>query len=109
MHSSKLTEAQQSIKAQAACQATSMDWGQTDIQEPIHSLRAAVRLSDVLNLLGGIGRSTLFAMLNPKSPTFDPDFPKPFKLGKACRSPNVWWHWQIIRYLQLRSGQLAAQ
>ena len=32
----------------------------------------------------GIGRSTLYDWINPKSSRFDPTFPKKIKMGKAC-------------------------
>lgn len=33
----------------------------------------------------GIARSTLYAKLNPKSSSYDPTFPHPFKLGAGSR------------------------
>ncbi|QLI80258.1 AlpA family phage regulatory protein [Chitinibacter fontanus] len=33
----------------------------------------------------GIARSTLYAKLNPNSASYDPSFPRPFKLGAGAR------------------------
>lgn len=41
-----------------------------------------VRLDDVLELLGGIARSTLYDWINPDSPRFKEDFPKRVKIGR---------------------------
>lgn len=30
----------------------------------------------------GMGRSSIYAMMNEKSPSFDPTFPRPMRLGK---------------------------
>ena len=35
------------------------------------------RLQDML----GLSRSTIYSRINPASKWFDPDFPKPFKIG----------------------------
>ena len=32
----------------------------------------------------GISRSTIYEKLNPKSPRYDPSFPKPIKLGATA-------------------------
>lgn len=64
--------------------------------------RRAIRLREVLRVLG-IGKSTLYARLNPTSPTHDPDMPRPFKLGNSDRSPSVWWHHEVQAYLEFRA------
>ncbi|WP_410498649.1 helix-turn-helix transcriptional regulator [Chitinibacter sp. S2-10] len=33
----------------------------------------------------GLARSTLYAKLNPNSASYDPTFPRPFKLGAGAR------------------------
>lgn len=39
----------------------------------------------------GLSRSTIYARLNPKSPSYDPTFPKPIDLGHGMRNPPVGW------------------
>lgn len=64
--------------------------------------RRAIRLREVLQILG-ISKSTLYARLNPASPGFDPEMPKPFKLGNQTseRAPSVWWESDVIDYLEI--------
>ena len=42
-----------------------------------------IRIKEVIDRVG-IGRSTIYDWMNPKSPRFDVTFPKPVKLG--CNS-----------------------
>lgn len=60
----------------------------------------AIRLPEVLNTLG-IGKSSWYQRLNARSPSFDPLAPQPFKLGSSERSPSLWWHSEIIAYLEI--------
>ena len=60
----------------------------------------AIRVPEVLSLLS-ISKSAWYDRLNPQSPAYDPLAPKPFKLGKSERSPSVWWHSEIIAYLEI--------
>lgn len=64
--------------------------------------RRAIRLREVLKILG-ISKSTLYSRLNPASTGFDPEMPKPFKLGKQTseRAPSVWWESEVIAYLEV--------
>lgn len=39
----------------------------------------------------GLSRSTIYARLNPKSPNYDPTFPKPVELGYGMQNPPVGW------------------
>lgn len=39
----------------------------------------------------GLSRSTIYARLNPKSPHYDPTFPKPIELGNGMQKPPVGW------------------
>ncbi|MGV7172376.1 helix-turn-helix transcriptional regulator [Xanthomonas axonopodis] len=59
----------------------------------------AVRLPEVLQLLG-ISRSTLYNRLDESSPQYDPDMPRPFKLGKGDRAPTAWLHQDIVVYIE---------
>lgn len=42
-----------------------------------------IRLPETINRTGK-KRSTIYDALNPKSPRYDPSFPKPFKLGSRA-------------------------
>lgn len=48
----------------------------------------------------GLPRSTLYSMLNEKSPNFDPTFPRPIRLGK--RSVG-WLLVELQQWLETRS------
>lgn len=39
----------------------------------------------------GLSRSTIYSRLNPKSPNYDPTFPKPIELGRGMKNPPVGW------------------
>lgn len=61
--------------------------------------RRAIRIRQVLGMLG-IGKSTLYARLNPKSESYDPKMPPPFRLGASARSPSVWWEHEVLEFLE---------
>jgi predicted DNA-binding transcriptional regulator AlpA len=63
----------------------------------------AIRLPEVLHILS-IGKSSWYQRLNARSPSYDPSAPQPFKLGNSERSPSVWWHSEIIAYLETRAA-----
>ncbi|MGP5325214.1 AlpA family phage regulatory protein [Vreelandella titanicae] len=42
-----------------------------------------LRMKHMLTKLG-ISRSSIYEKINPKSPRYDPSFPKPIKLGPAA-------------------------
>ncbi|HGM7330384.1 helix-turn-helix transcriptional regulator [Stenotrophomonas maltophilia] len=60
----------------------------------------AIRLPEVLRVLS-ISKSAWYDRLNSQSPAYDQLAPQPFKLGKSERSPSVWWHSEIIAYLEI--------
>lgn len=63
--------------------------------------RRAIRLREVLSILG-VSKSTLYSRLSLASPSYDPEMPKPFKLGNSKnseRAPSVWWESDVIAYL----------
>lgn len=39
----------------------------------------------------GLSCSTIYARINPKSPTYDPSFPRPIDLGRGMKNPPVGW------------------
>jgi len=52
-------------------------------QTPAHSINRLPKVKQVTDL----SRSTIYNKINPKSPQYDPTFPKPIKLG----SRSVGW------------------
>ncbi|OOW67188.1 hypothetical protein Xmlh_18030 [Xanthomonas axonopodis pv. melhusii] len=72
--------------------------GQSNQTGQVPSPRA-VRLPEVLKLLG-VSRSTLYNRLDESSPQYDPDMPRPFKLGKSDRAPTAWLHQDIVVYIE---------
>lgn len=73
------------------------------VKAEIPSHDRAIRLPEVLRILG-IGKSSWYERLNPRSSSYDPSAPQPFKLGNSERSPSVWWHSEIIAYLETRAA-----
>lgn len=63
-------------------------------------LDQAIRLPVVLDLVG-VSKSTWYALLNPRSKTFDPRAPQPFKLGPFPNSPSIWWRSLVMAYLKV--------
>lgn len=58
-----------------------------------------IRMKDLQSMIG-IGRSTIYDWINPKSPRFDQTFPAPFKLGGA----SVGWLLEdVCKWIQARS------
>jgi prophage regulatory protein len=49
----------------------------------------------------GLSRSSIYERLNPKSEYFDPNFPKPIKLGKRAVG---WRESDVAAWLESRSG-----
>ena len=58
----------------------------------------------------GLGRSTIYARINPKSASYDPDFPQPVALGSGKNPPVGWIESEVNSWLeaQIKSRQLAA-
>lgn len=67
--------------------------------QPVPDRDQAIRLPVVLDLVG-VSKSTWYALLNPRSKTFDPRAPQPFKLGPSPNSPSVWWRSAVMAYLK---------
>ena len=63
------------------------------------NLDQAIRLPEVL-AIAGVSKSTWYARLNPRSPSYDHRAPQPFKLGTSERSPSVWWRSAVMAYVQ---------
>ncbi|MGL5472962.1 MAG: helix-turn-helix transcriptional regulator [Shewanella sp.] len=46
------------------------------------TLRRVVRIKELTRIVG-LSRSTIYNKLNPKSKGYDPEFPKPLRLGAS--------------------------
>lgn len=57
-----------------------------------------VKINDVLEMTS-LSRATHFAKLNAKSKSYDPDYPKPLKLGPRCVG---YVEQEVIDWLQAR-------
>lgn len=66
------------------------------------NLHRAVRAKEVMQMTGD-KRSHFYARLNSTSPSYDPTFPRPFRLGASVRAPTVWWAHEIVTWLQSRA------
>ncbi len=62
-------------------------------------LHRAIRLPELLHIVG-IGRSSWYGLLNPRSSTYDEKAPKPFRLGRAA---TAWWLHEVLAYVQQQS------
>jgi len=58
----------------------------TQIREELRIIRRKK-----LEELTGLSRSTIYARINPRSPTYDPAFPRPIELGQGMKNPPVGW------------------
>lgn len=47
----------------------------------------------------GFSRSTIYARIDPASEHYDPEFPKPIKLGKGVNPPVGWIEAEVDTYL----------
>ncbi len=47
-----------------------------------------------------ISRSSVYDRISPKSPRFDPTFPKPFKIGKA----TCFLQSEVIAFIESKTG-----
>lgn len=65
--------------------------------------RKVVRAKGAIQITG-LGRSTFFARQNPKDPTWDPTFPRSFKLGPSPRSPTVYFVDELESWLEARAA-----
>ncbi len=67
-----------------------------------------LRIADLAEKLS-IGKSTIYDWLNPKSPRYDPNFPKPIRLGAS----SIGWlssvvnQWLLNQYLEQHNQDIA--
>lgn len=50
----------------------------------------------------GLGRSAIYDRINPDSRYYDPEFPKPVKLGNGKNPPVGWVESEVDEYLRKR-------
>lgn len=75
--------------------------------------REAIRIlrRKQLEVRTGLSRSTIYARLNPKSPSYDPTFPKAIELGCGMLNPPVGWvESEVEAWLaaQIKKSRMAA-
>ncbi|ENG1093720.1 TPA: AlpA family phage regulatory protein [Yersinia enterocolitica] len=62
-----------------------------------------LRIPDVVNKIG-IAKSTIYDWLNAKSPRHNPDFPKPYPLG---RQSVGWLESELDEWIMQRRSELS--
>lgn len=55
--------------------------------KPARRILRRKQLEEIL----GLSRTAIYDRLNPKSPSYDPTFPKPIDLGNGMTRPPVGW------------------
>jgi len=64
--------------------------------------RVAIRVRQVLAITGD-SRSSYYARQNPHCGTFDPSYPRPFRLDASPRAPRLHWRHEIVAWLEARA------
>jgi prophage regulatory protein len=75
-------------------------WRIPDLQNPLMLLRRPQVLSKL-----GIARATLYQWLDPKSPQYVPDMPRPIKLSERSRC-CYWLEEEVDLFIQRRVTQV---
>lgn len=57
----------------------------------------------------GLGRTAIYDRLNPKSPYYDPSFPKPIKLGNGENSPVGWLEHEVDDWIAAQAVKSRSQ
>lgn len=70
---------------------------------PVAEPRVAIRVPQVLAITGD-SRSSYYARQNPHSDTFDPSYPRPFRLDPSPRAPRLHWLHEIESWLETRAA-----
>lgn len=50
----------------------------------------------------GLGRSTIYERIDPESKNYDPDFPRPIKLGEGRNPPVGWLSHEVDAWIAAR-------
>ena len=48
----------------------------------------------------GLKCSAIYSRLDPKSESYDPDFPRPIRLGKGVRPPIAWLQAEVDAWIE---------
>ncbi|WP_083845682.1 helix-turn-helix transcriptional regulator [Thiocystis violascens] len=56
-----------------------------------------------LKLFTGLGRSSIWARLNPQAPQYDPSFPKPIRLSASGRGAVAWIRSEVVAWVKHRA------
>jgi predicted DNA-binding transcriptional regulator AlpA len=73
----------------------------------IGSTPRAIRRRRVLELTG-FGNSHLYNLSDPKSASFDPTWPRSFRLGNSSNSPVVWWEHAVVAWVKSKAAAAEA-
>ena len=65
----------------------------------ITSTKRILRIKQLIQIVG-LGRSTIYDYLNPKSARYDSSFPKPIKIGAAAVG---WLESEVNQWLDLKA------
>ncbi|WP_170611096.1 AlpA family phage regulatory protein [Ruegeria arenilitoris] len=52
----------------------------------------------------GLSRSSIYAKMDPRNPNYDPDFPRPVRLGKRA---VAWRETEIVNWMETREGTVS--
>jgi len=74
----------------------------TDFAAPASSEVRIIRLDELMRMIG-LGRSTIYDRLNPKSKRYDPSFPKPIKIGMSHSAAIGWRLDGVMRWIDTLS------
>lgn len=78
-----------------------------DAREPNPASPTYVRMKELPRLIG-VARSTIHSWRNPKSPSYCPTFPEPYRLGSSANAPVVWLVADIVAWIESRNDLPAA-
>jgi len=54
--------------------------------------------------LTGLSKSTIYAKLNPRSPSFDPTFPGRVHLNTSGKGAVIWIEWEVQEWVRSRAA-----
>jgi len=67
----------------------------------------AIRRRRALDL-AGIGKSHSYNMEDEKSPSYDPTWPRSFRLGTSANAPVVFWEHEVVAWVQSKAAAAEA-
>lgn len=72
------------------------------VADPIMRFRELLQVTQV-------GRSKAYELMDPKSRSFDPDYPTGFPLFDSPRSPKGYWRHEAMAWIESRSNKFRNQ